>query len=57
MSTSWLSTAQVRELNLGHGDKPDYFSIKGFVSFFKKDNCLYQVTYCVAVSKNGKSNC
>ena len=41
---TWLSLSQIRELNLGHNDKPDYFSTKGFISFFKKENCLYQVS-------------
>eukprot|EP00118_Oscarella_pearsei_P026443 m.309911 g.309911 ORF g.309911 m.309911 type:complete len:619 (+) comp48548_c0_seq1:47-1903(+) len=34
--------SQIKGENLGHGDKPDYFSAKAMVVFFKKDNCLYK---------------
>lgn len=28
--------------NLGHGEKADYFMVKGTVLFLKRDNCMYQ---------------
>ena len=36
--TSFLTLGQVKELDLGHGDKPDYFSCKAS----KSNNCLYK---------------
>jgi len=27
---------------LGTGDKPDYYNVKGFISFVKKENCMYK---------------
>ena len=42
METSSLTFLQVKELDLGHGEKPDYFNTKAFVTFSKKDSCLYK---------------
>ena len=42
MQTSFLTLSQVKELNLGQKEKPDYFSVTASVIFAKKDNCLYK---------------
>uniref|UniRef100_A0A8C4N8H0 Replication protein A subunit n=1 Tax=Eptatretus burgeri TaxID=7764 RepID=A0A8C4N8H0_EPTBU len=39
---SWKTLAQAKLENLGHGEKADYFTVKGTVLFIKKDSCLYQ---------------
>lgn len=41
-STNWKLFQQVKDENLGQGDKADYYSSKGTVMFIKKDNCMYQ---------------
>ena len=46
---SFLTIEQVRELDLGHGEKADYFSCKSTITFCKKDNCLYKVRKCLCV--------
>ncbi|XP_062508729.1 replication protein A 70 kDa DNA-binding subunit-like isoform X2 [Corticium candelabrum] len=33
---------QIKDGNLGHGDKLDYFNVQATVLFFKKDNALYK---------------
>ena len=43
MPAGFLTIQQVRELDLGHGEKPDYFNCKSTITFCKKDNCLYKV--------------
>ncbi len=42
METSFLTFSQVKDLNLGTGEKPDYFNAKASIAFAKKDNCLYK---------------
>ena len=42
-AAGFLTIEQVRELDLGHGEKPDYFDCKSTITFCKKDNCLYKV--------------
>ena len=34
--------SQIKSENLGMGDKAAYFSIKGSISFIRKENCLYK---------------
>jgi replication factor A1 len=41
-AAGFLTVDQVRELDLGHGEKPDYFNCKATITFCKKDNCLYK---------------
>ncbi|XP_005109695.1 replication protein A 70 kDa DNA-binding subunit [Aplysia californica] len=41
-STNWKIFQQVKNENLGQGDKADYYTAKGTVMFMKKDNCMYQ---------------
>ena len=43
-STNWKTFSQVKNENLGSGEKPDYFTSRGTVLFMKKDNCMYQVS-------------
>ena len=42
MQTAYLTLGQVKELDLGHKEKPDYFSFKGTVTFARKESCLYK---------------
>lgn len=42
VDTPYLVFSQAKELDLGVGEKPDYFSCKGTVVFVKKENCLYK---------------
>ena len=42
MQTSFLTLGQVKELNLGQKEKPDYFSVTASVIFARKENCLYK---------------
>jgi hypothetical protein len=32
----------VKELDLGHNEKPDYFNCKGMIVFARKESCLYK---------------
>lgn len=41
--TAYLSIGQVKELDLGRKEKPDFFNCKASITFVKKDNCLYKV--------------
>lgn len=50
--TNWKTFAQVVSENLGHGDKPDYFTTKATVMVLKKDNCMY--TACPSENCNKK---
>jgi len=40
--TAYLSIGQVKELDLGRKEKPDFFNCKASITFVKKDNCLYK---------------
>jgi len=42
VGTNWKCFKQTTTENMGHGDKPDYYSVKANVVFTKKDNALYQ---------------
>ncbi|KAN0064628.1 Replication factor A protein 1 [Thecaphora frezii] len=46
--------AQVREENLGTGEKPDYFNVRATIVYVKQDNLWY--TACPADSCNKKVN-
>lgn len=41
------------------GDKPDYYTMKGFVAFIKKENCMYTVSMIAIadVSASTASKC
>ncbi|KAH9504580.1 60S acidic ribosomal protein P1 [Bulinus truncatus] len=41
-SPNYKTFIQVKNENLGQGDKADYYTAKGTVMFIKKDNCMYQ---------------
>ena len=47
---AYLTIEQVKELDLGHGEKPDYFNCKSTITFSKKDNCLYKVGLAPVIS-------
>ncbi|XP_035689920.1 replication protein A 70 kDa DNA-binding subunit-like isoform X1 [Branchiostoma floridae] len=40
--TNWKSFQQVKDENLGTGEKPDFFTTKGTIVFLKKENSMYQ---------------
>lgn len=42
IDTPFLILSQVKELDLGHNEKPDYFNSKGTVAFARKESCLYK---------------
>ena len=37
-----VTIAQVKDENLGSGEKAAYFVIKGSITYIKKENCLYK---------------
>nr|XP_015223269.1 PREDICTED: replication protein A 70 kDa DNA-binding subunit [Lepisosteus oculatus] len=41
-SSSWKTLQEVKEENLGHGEKADYYSCVATVAFLSKEKCLYQ---------------
>ncbi|XP_063812185.1 replication protein A 70 kDa DNA-binding subunit [Pseudophryne corroboree] len=41
-NTNWKSLLEVKNENLGHGDKADYFSSVATIVYLRKENCLYQ---------------
>ncbi|KAJ8312756.1 hypothetical protein KUTeg_010129 [Tegillarca granosa] len=51
-ATNWKHFSQVKNENLGGGDKADYFTSKGTVIFLRKENCMYQA--CPTESCNKK---
>ena len=54
-AAGFLTVDQVRELDLGHGEKPDYFNCKATITFCRKDNCLYKVCSVLpAVEREGE---
>ncbi|CAK9301248.1 unnamed protein product [Gordionus sp. m RMFG-2023] len=63
VSTDWKFLHQIKDENLGQGDKPDYLMVKATVEFFKKENSMYQAcpsTECnkkVVDMNNGKYRC
>lgn len=59
---AFLTIEQVRDLDLGHGEKPDYFNCKSTITFSKKDNCLYKACPTEGCNKkvtdhNGQYTC
>ncbi|KAL5017372.1 hypothetical protein ScPMuIL_006961 [Solemya velum] len=51
-SANYKNFSSVKTENLGHGEKPDYFSNKATVIFMKKENCMYKA--CPTDSCNKK---
>ena len=43
---------QIKDEQLGMGEKPDYFNVRATAVFFKKDNCMYQA--CPSADCNKK---
>ncbi|XP_043910811.1 replication protein A 70 kDa DNA-binding subunit [Protopterus annectens] len=41
-NTNWKTLLEVKNENLGHGDKADYYSCIGTVVYLRKENCMYQ---------------
>ncbi|KAM6984395.1 replication protein A 70 kDa DNA-binding subunit-like isoform 2-T2 [Tautogolabrus adspersus] len=40
--TNWKSLSDVKDEQMGHGEKADYFSCVATVVYTRKENCLYQ---------------
>uniref|UniRef100_A0A8C5DRC8 Replication protein A subunit n=1 Tax=Gouania willdenowi TaxID=441366 RepID=A0A8C5DRC8_GOUWI len=51
-STNWKTLSDLRNEELGHGDKADYFSCVATVVYIRKENCLYQA--CPSANCNKK---
>ncbi|XP_044142942.1 replication protein A 70 kDa DNA-binding subunit [Bufo gargarizans] len=41
-NTNWKSLLDVKNDNLGHGEKADYFTSVATIVYLRKENCLYQ---------------
>lgn len=41
-NTEWLTFHEAKQKNLGQGDKPDYFQLKGIVHIVKANNAAYK---------------
>lgn len=41
-NTNWKTLLEVKNENLGHGDKADYYSCVGTIVYLRKENCMYQ---------------
>ncbi|KAM3934090.1 replication protein A 70 kDa DNA-binding subunit [Leptodactylus fuscus] len=41
-NTNWKSLLDVKNENLGHGEKADYFTSVATIVYLRKENCLYQ---------------
>lgn len=50
--TNWKTFGQLKNENIGQGDKPDYFTSKGTVIFLRKENSMYMA--CPTDSCNKK---
>ena len=42
MGGTYKTLAQIKEENLGAGEKADFFNVRASIVFLKKENCLYQ---------------
>lgn len=42
-STNWKCFAEIKNENIGNGEKADYFTSKGTIIFLRKENCMYRV--------------
>lgn len=42
LTTTWKSLADIKDENMGMGDKPDYITCKCIVTYCKKENVLYK---------------
>ncbi|XP_077336698.1 replication protein A 70 kDa DNA-binding subunit isoform X1 [Lithobates pipiens] len=41
-NTNWKSLLEVKNENLGHGEKADYFTSVATIVYLRKENCMYQ---------------
>ncbi|KAM4797070.1 replication protein A 70 kDa DNA-binding subunit [Rhinophrynus dorsalis] len=41
-NTNWKSLLEVKNENMGHGEKADYFTSVATIVYLRKENCLYQ---------------
>ncbi|KAG8450780.1 hypothetical protein GDO86_003156 [Hymenochirus boettgeri] len=51
-NTNWKSLLEVKNENLGHGEKADYFTTVATIVYLRKENCLYQA--CPSADCNKK---
>jgi len=51
---TYKTIAQIKEENLGAGEKADFFNVRASLVFMKKENCLYQA--CPSAECNKKVN-
>lgn len=62
-STNWKTLSDIRNQELGHGEKADYFSCVATVVYMRKENCLYQACPTAGCNKkvidqhNGRYRC
>jgi len=54
MGGTYKTIAQIKEENLGAGEKADFFNVRASIVFLKKENCLYQA--CPGAECNKKVN-
>ncbi|XP_047141686.1 replication protein A 70 kDa DNA-binding subunit isoform X1 [Hydra vulgaris] len=38
----YKTLGQIKDEGLGMGEKPDYFNVRAFIVFYRKENCMYQ---------------
>lgn len=50
----WKTFDCIQSERLGMGDKPDYYTVKGFVAYIKKENCMYTVSLYQVTSMKSK---
>lgn len=51
-SAEWLSFYEANQKNLGHGDKADFFQLKGTIHIVKSTNAVYKA--CASADCNKK---
>ncbi|XP_041456357.1 replication protein A 70 kDa DNA-binding subunit-like isoform X1 [Lytechinus variegatus] len=55
-NTNWLNFHDVHAQNLGQGEKPDYFTVKGTILFVRKENCMYMACPSAECNKKVSEN-
>lgn len=52
MLTPTIVASQIKSLDLGRRDKPDYFDLAGTITYIRKENCMYKA--CPSADCNKK---
>ncbi|XP_030847892.1 replication protein A 70 kDa DNA-binding subunit isoform X2 [Strongylocentrotus purpuratus] len=55
-NTNWMTFHDVHAQNLGQGEKPDYFTVKGTILFVRKENCMYMACPSAECNKKVSEN-